>query len=59
MRWNISDRSHCDGDKRVVTRFLLFPLNIGTEVRWLCSAKILQEYSSNYAGSGWDNIQFV
>lgn len=60
MRW-ITDAAKFpkDGDKRVIIKFCLLPKKLKSEVVWLEKAKILQEYSSNYADDGWKDIHFV
>ena len=56
------------GDKRIVRRFLLFPLTIITiihsdktvyETRWLETVNIEQKYVGGICGNLWDNIRFV
>ena len=47
------------GDKRILFRFLLFPVIIEGETRWLEFAYIRQIYKSNVYTSGWVNAFFV
>ena len=54
---------HTVGDERVVWRFLLFPVSIYPETRWLCFSKIRQKYVwktyTIYSPSpGWQNIEW-
>ena len=42
------------GDRRIVEKFLLFPVNINGERRWLERATIEQQYFM----SMWINIEF-
>ena len=47
MRIKIENKEkpeYTKGDTRVVKRFLLFPLRIDNEIRWLETARIVQEY---------------
>lgn len=53
MRW----RGLCDGDVRIVRKFLLFPKRIGREVRWLEFANIEQKY--HFYKFYWADIRYV
>ena len=54
MRWIIKRPS--DLDTRIVSKFLWFPTQIGLEVRWLETARIVQKY---YLGLGWVNEEWA
>jgi hypothetical protein len=41
-----------EGTVRTVERFLVFPLRINGELRWLEKAKIVQVYEREYIGEG-------
>ena len=47
MRWK-AKRQWQDGDKRIRTKFLLFPKKIGDEVRWLETASWIETYHDSY-----------
>ena len=48
------------GDKRVVKRFLILPLTINKETRWLEFVKIEQHaYDVDYYFFPWHNIKFL
>jgi hypothetical protein len=49
----ISHRKYQSGDQRLVKRFLLFPLTLGDETRWLESARIVQTFVVDRT---WDNL---
>jgi len=55
---------HSPGEQRVVTRFLFWPLTLGTKRRWLELVKIRQELQLTYELVGfaevveWVNIRF-
>lgn len=56
MRW----KSVRTGDKRIVTRFALFPIKIQGEVRWLELCKIEQDaYDTDFYTYPWHNIRFI
>ena len=57
MRKRYSDP--LDGEKRVVSRFCLFPKHLDGMMVWLERARIEQRYDSNYADDGWKNVRFV
>jgi hypothetical protein len=51
------------GETRIVSRFLLFPLSLGRERRWLERVKIKQMYR-NYRYNiwfteGWEDYEFI
>jgi hypothetical protein len=46
------------GDERVISKFLLFPLTIRGEWRWLERAFIRQRRFETYVGDGWDNVNW-
>ena len=52
MRWK-------QKDMRVIKRFLIFPVRIGKEYRWLEIAYIKQLYRNGCYGIGWYNEEFV
>jgi len=41
------------GDKRIVKRFLLFPMRLGRDARWLEIAYILQEWNVGWNNERW------
>ena len=50
------------GSTRIVSRFLIFPVTIGNETRWLERARIKQEYKQGgYAEDGdyWSDEEFI
>lgn len=57
MRWKYDNtyENPQNGDTRTVNKFLLFPRYFNGTGKWLCYAKILEEYS-NY--EGWEEINF-
>lgn len=60
MRWNIP----VYGERRTVTKFLWFPLEINKEVRWLEKATYIEEYDRFYLGGeyyymDWNPIKWV
>lgn len=76
MRWKKRKRKPIpnDGEKRVVSKFLYFPLCINNEYRWLEKVKVEQEYvgveihscrgafgsDSFYTTGGyWMNLEYV
>jgi hypothetical protein len=48
-----------DGDERTITKFLLFPVEIDNETRWLEKATILQKMNCWSYGDDWENVKFV
>ena len=50
MKW----KTPKSGDKRIVSKFLLFPREINNEVRWLEKVKIEQEYDRGCLLGWWD-----
>lgn len=54
IRWMLP--SH--GDKRVIKRFLILPLKINDEARWLEFAMIEQYYHTEYL-KRWRNERFI
>jgi len=58
MRYKFSEKiDQKVGDERVVEKFLIFPKTINDEMRWLETAKILQQYVNEH-GINQDNIGF-
>jgi len=58
MRYKFSEKIDPKvGDERVVEKFLIFPKTINDEMRWLETAKILQQYVNEH-GINQDNIGF-
>lgn len=53
MRWKLAK----NGDSRIVEKFLIFPIEIKGEVRWLERAKIMQFYHDYY--DKWLNDYFI
>jgi hypothetical protein len=47
------------GDRRIVTKFLLFPIVIDNEFRWLEKVKIEQKYILSPFGYSWINKRFI
>lgn len=58
MRWQKKERPK-HGAKRVVTRFLLFPREIGREVRWMEKARIVQQYNMGYQYGAWIDVAWI
>ena len=66
MRWKSEPKSKV-GDERVITSFLILPVKIGNETRWLEKVKIRQVLKASYTfESGlphlkeyWDDIEFI
>ena len=66
MRWKVKENPK-ENDTRIVDRFLLFPIKIGNERRWLEMAKIEQKYIYTYTYDNgianpigiWANIKFI
>lgn len=69
MRWTQKEKQYAsNGDKRIVKRFLLFPLTLNNETRWLEFVEIEQSYQGPYWNSrnelivsscSWLNSKFV
>jgi hypothetical protein len=62
MRWKVKPDPEV-GNERFVKRFLLWPMKIGTEMRWLEWVTIYQEYNCRKAILGatacrWEDIYF-
>lgn len=56
MRWS----GHREGDKKIVKKFLLLPLTIKYETRWLETATIEYCYIEYMNGaSNWSPIRFL
>ena len=51
MIFKLKDKYN-NGDVRIIKLFLLFPKQIGDEIRWLCFAKVKQRY---YSGDFYDS----
>ena len=49
MKWKTKIKkkpySYKEGDQRIVKRFLLWPLSLNGETRWLCLTSIKQKFS--------------
>ena len=66
MRWKVSEKPK-ENDTRIVDMFLLFPIRIGNERRWLEMAKIEQKYIYTYTydcgfanpEGRWMNYRFI
>ena len=68
LTWN-KDRDPIVGDQRTVKRFLLFPVNLHGEVRWLGVEKIQQEWVAyrvplkgvcgSYPSHKWVNVEWA
>lgn len=60
MKWE--SKKPFIGQRRTVKRFLWFPLNLKTEWRWLETAIIKQQYTSNRMVCNeqkyWNNLEF-
>lgn len=63
MRWRKRKRPvigfTTEGSVRIVTRFLLLPLCLGNEYRWLEYAKTQQRYCVSYYTAGWYDERWV
>jgi len=55
MRWTPPK----DGDIRVRTRFLIFPLTLNGETRWLERVTIKEIFQRSYDGSWWYPVAWV
>lgn len=55
MRW----REPQNGDTKIETAFLLLPVTIKDETRWLERATIKYEYSTNPWCPGWRTVEFI
>ena len=53
MKWK-AKRKLCNGDERIKSKFLIFPKEIGKEVRWLERVKYLEKYTRNYQYGGYE-----
>ena len=66
MRWKLKEKPK-ENDTRIVNMFLLFPIRIGNERRWLEMAKIEQKYVYTYTYDNgfahevgnWVDIKFI
>jgi hypothetical protein len=54
MKWKLPK----DGDERVITKFLIFPLTLNDERRWLEKVEINQVYVKAPLYHKWVNIKF-
>lgn len=54
MRW----QNKVKGERRIKTKFLLFPLTISRETRWLEYATMEEKYC-DYALRKWIPIKFI
>lgn len=56
-------RIHINGEKKIVTKFLWFPVTINYidhyEIRWLEKATIEYKYEDNWAYSHWIPNRFI
>ena len=65
MVFNKKIRIQIDGDERIITKFLWFPVSIGNETRWLERASIKQRLEYRFdttCGAEWYecvNIKFI
>ena len=49
-----------DGNIRILTKFLLFPMTINNEFRWLELASFEQKLCLDYGGDWyWENIKWI
>jgi hypothetical protein len=55
MEWILKNK-HEEGETRIVSRFLFLPTCIDDIYKWLCLAKIEQEY---YGGDYYDNSMWL
>lgn len=47
-------------ETRIIKKFLIFPRKIGSEIKWLKTAYIIQAYKSlGYDGDMWFDVCFV
>ncbi len=67
MKFIHEDKNPKNGDSRVITKFLFFPMRLGDTTIWLESAKIYQVYVKDknilpflpiQLKLGWNNIRF-
>ena len=66
MRWKSEPESNV-GDERVISSFLILPVKIGNETRWLEKVKIRQVLKASYTFEGgfvhlkkyWDDVEFI
>jgi hypothetical protein len=58
MRWEKLPYTK-SGDRRIRSRFLLFPFRIKNEVRWLEKAKWEEVYSCGWGDGWWTPIQWL
>ena len=56
MKWFPADNRPRPGDKRVKTRFLLFPKTINGERRWLETATWTEYLWAHWDGSVWEDL---
>ena len=56
MRWKVNCK---DGDTRIITKFLWFPVTIEGETRWLEMANIKQRFYLGDSWSTWYNKTWV
>lgn len=55
MRWSVPN----DGEIRIAEKFLVFPLELNGEGRWLEKAYIVEEYRDHGASSYWQRRRFA
>ena len=66
MRWKSEPESNV-GDERVISSFLILPVKIGNETRWLEKVKIRQVLKASYTFEDglphlkkyWDDVEFI
>lgn len=56
MRWKIKQEKYVKGDERVIKKFLLLPLRVRDEIRWLENISVRQQY---YGGDSWLDVGYV
>lgn len=49
----------CIGDKRTITYFAWFPIELAREVRWLERVSVCQEYAQTSRGEAWISRRFA
>lgn len=57
MRWKV--KTNKIGDKRIVKRFAIFPIEAGGSVRWLEFVMIEQILASDAYDLVWKNNRFI
>ena len=65
MRFIKTPQTYKEGEERTITKFLILPVTIGNETRWLETATIKQKVRSMFditCGASWwewENVLFV